>query len=149
MDNAADRADHATLGQVKKLSRHLQKIEHYHFTKFYRSRNNNSPKENDPSDFSGKIRKRPGSADASTQRSQKRAGSTRIAIDMRDASILQITDPKRLQGGNLVLNWFFPYIQGSIWHCGKNFYQSYRDNAAAVYAQRNMLMATASQLKNE
>jgi hypothetical protein len=42
---------------------------------------------------------------------RKGAGSTRIAIDMRDASILQITDPKRLQGGNLVLNWFFPYIQ--------------------------------------
>jgi hypothetical protein len=75
--------------------------------------------------------------DASTQRSQKRAGSTRIAIDMRDASILQITDPERLQGGNLVLNWFFPYIQEKHLELRAEFYQSYRDNAAAVYAQRN------------
>lgn len=43
---------------------------------------------------------------------RKGAGSTRIAIDMRDASILQITDPERLQGGNLVLNWFFPLHTG-------------------------------------
>lgn len=43
---------------------------------------------------------------------RKGAGSTRIAIDMRDASILQLTDPQRLQGGNLLMNWFFPLHTG-------------------------------------